>query len=97
MRTSRKAKKRAPRNVAPIPTRARRAAAVPADRNSFVPQPVLRQLFGNPSAVTWWRWRNDKKLGMPPLKEVNGRLYGQWGAFSDWWAKRPNAPQQQAA
>jgi hypothetical protein len=94
---SQKTKKRAPRNVAPTPTRARRVATAPADSNSFVPQPILRQLLGGVSPVTWWRWRHDQKLGMPPLKEINGRLYGQWGAFSDWWAKRPNAPQQQAA
>jgi hypothetical protein len=89
MRKSRQSKKR--RSAAPSPARARRVATAPADRNSFVAQPVLRQLFGNPSPVTWWRWRHDPKLDMPPLKEINGRLYGQWGAFSDWLAKRPNA------
>jgi hypothetical protein len=47
----------------------------------------LRQTFGNRSAVTSWRWRHNPELEMPPLKEVNGKLYGQWGAFTDWWAK----------
>jgi hypothetical protein len=43
--------------------------------------------------VTWWRWRHDDNLGMPPLTEINGRLYGQWGAFADWWANLSNAKQ----
>jgi hypothetical protein len=90
MRKPRKTKKR---NSAAAASRLRSAVTPPTNRDSWQPQPVLRRLLGNPSAVTWWRWRHNKKLGMPPLKEINGRLYGQWGAFSDWWANLPNAKQ----
>jgi predicted DNA-binding transcriptional regulator AlpA len=71
-------------------------ALPPADPKSFVSGPKLRAMFGI-SAPTLWRWRHDRKLGFPKAKEINGRLYFQWGAVCTWFAKQPNARQIAAA
>jgi hypothetical protein len=58
------------------------------DDDQYLPQPKLRRMFGNPSEVTWWRWRHDPAMGCPPMKEVNGRKYGSLREWQKWWAQR---------
>jgi hypothetical protein len=56
-------------------------------RNDWISQPKARQLFGNPSPVTWWRWR--QKTDFPKPKVINRRLYFLWGDLTAWWASQP--------
>jgi predicted DNA-binding transcriptional regulator AlpA len=51
----------------------------------FIPAPRLRAKLGI-SAVTLWRWRNDKKKGFPAPMVINGRLYFALGAVMAWVA-----------
>jgi hypothetical protein len=55
--------------------------------DEYAAQPKLRRMFGNPSAVTWWRWRHDPAMACPPMKEINGRKYGSVREWKAWWAK----------
>jgi hypothetical protein len=57
-------------------------------KHEWIAQPKARRLFGDPSAVTWWRWR--QKPEFPKPRVINGRLYFLWGALSDWWASQPD-------
>jgi len=61
-----------------------------ADPKSFVSAPKLRAMLGI-SPVTLWRWRRDEDLKFPQAREINGRLYFQWGAVCAWYARRPKA------
>lgn len=71
--------------------RSKRTAALterlPA-KTDWIAQPKARRLLGDPSAVTWWRWR--QKLEFPKPRVINGRLYFPWGALSDWWTSNPD-------
>jgi hypothetical protein len=57
-------------------------------RNDWLAQPKARRLLGDPSAVTWWRWR--QKPEFPKPRVINGRLYFAWGPLADWWASNPD-------
>jgi hypothetical protein len=56
------------------------------DSHVLVPGPKLRRVLGI-SAVSLWRWRNDERLGFPPAKLINGRLYFSWMEVRDWLAR----------
>ncbi len=57
----------------------------------WVAQPKARKFLGDPSPVTWWRWR--QKSGFPTAKIINGRLYFLWGELADWWESQPDRRQ----
>ena len=43
----------------------------------LIPAPKLRRMIGV-SAVTLWRWRQDKAAGFPVATLINGRNYFPW-------------------
>jgi hypothetical protein len=54
-----------------------------------LPAPKIRkEICGGVSAVSFWRWRHDPKMGCPPLTEINGRLYGSREQWLNWWARQ---------
>lgn len=54
-----------------------------------LPAPKIRkEICGGVSAVSFWRWRHDSKMGCPSLTKINGRLYGSREQWLDWWARQ---------
>jgi len=58
-------------------------------KNAWLPAPKLRELCGDVSAVTWWRWRNDPDLKFPAGKVIRGRWYFPVAAVLEWWRNQP--------
>jgi predicted DNA-binding transcriptional regulator AlpA len=44
------------------------------DHDSLVPGPQVEREFGV-TAMTIWRWDQNKNLGFPPAIKINGRSY----------------------
>jgi hypothetical protein len=44
------------------------------DHDTLVPGPQVEREFGV-TAMTLWRWDQNKSLGFPPAIRINGRTY----------------------
>lgn len=58
--------------------------------DGYITGPRLRELIGV-SAVTLWRWRNDKAAGFPAAIKINDRLYFRKDEIAVWLSKQRSA------
>ena len=56
----------------------------PLDDRALISRSKARQLRGNVSAMTWWRWEHNASLNMPKAEAINGRYYYRLGEILNW-------------
>jgi hypothetical protein len=56
----------------------------PLDDRALISRSRARQLCGNVSAMTWWRWEHNASLNMPKAEAINGRYYYRLGEILNW-------------
>jgi len=56
----------------------------PLDDRALISRSKARQLRGNVSAMTWWRWEHNASLNMPKAEVINGRYYYRLGEILNW-------------
>ena len=59
------------------------------DPNARINAVRTRNICGDISDPTLWRWVHDPKLNFPKPEFVNGRRYWRLGAVLRWWESRP--------
>jgi predicted DNA-binding transcriptional regulator AlpA len=82
-RRVKRAKAGKPRDYAATPAADRPGGRDPGPEAKLIMAAALSRRLGI-TAVTLWRWRNNKALGFPKGRRINDRVYFPWHEVAAW-------------
>lgn len=56
----------------------------PPNLETLIPASRVKQMFGEISDMTLWRWLNEAELGFPQPVRINGRRYWRTETLLEW-------------